>query len=130
MRAGGVLLLNGTSSSGKGTIARAIQTQDDAWLHFGLDRMLEGVPASLRVSADPADGAPDGPGWTVPFRNGVLVGAPRLGPVALQLLGGMYRAAAAMAGAGDLVILDDVIYDRRVLVLAAEGLKDTPTLFV
>ncbi len=129
MRVGGVLLLNGTSSSGKGTIAKAIQAEDEAWLHCGLDRMLEGVPVSLRVLVDPADGKADGPGWTIPFRNG-LVGAPRLGPMALQLLDGMYRAAVAMAAAGNRVILDDVIYDRRVIALAAAALEGTPTLFV
>jgi len=127
-----VVLLNGTSSAGKGTIAKAIQAGagDEVWLHHGLDRMLEGVPASLKMFVDPADGQPDSPGWTVPFRDGAMVGAARVGPVALQLLDGMYRATAAMAADGNRVILDDVIYDKRVLVLAALALFDTPTLFV
>ena len=132
MNGGGVVLLNGTSSAGKGTIAKAIQAQagGEAWLHQGLDRMLEGVPASLREFVDPAHGSPDGPGWTVPFRDGMLVGAARVGPLARQLLDGMYRSAAAMVSAGNRVILDDVIYDPRVLALAAQALSGTPTLFV
>ena len=132
VKGGGVVLLNGTSSAGKGTIAVAMQARagDQAWLHQGLDRMLEGVPASLKMFVDPADGQPDGAGWTVPFRDGAMVGAARVGPVALQLLDGMYRASAGMASAGNRVILDDVIYDKRVLVLAALALSDTPTLFV
>lgn len=127
-----MVLLNGTSSAGKGTIAKAIQAQagDEAWLHQGLDRFLEGVPAPLKMPVDPMDGRPDSPGWTVPLRDGAMVGPARVGPVALRLLDGMYRAAAAMAGAGNRVVLDDVIYDRRVLLLAAQALSVTPTLFV
>lgn len=127
-----MVLLNGTSSAGKSTLANAMQARagDEAWLHHGIDRFLEGVPASLKLSFDPTDGRPDGPGWTVPLRDGAMVGAARVGPVALRLLDGMYRDAAEVAGAGNRVILDDVIYDRRVLVLAARALLQTPTLFV
>ena len=132
VKGGGVVLLNGTSSAGKGTIAKAIQAEagDEAWLHHGIDRMLEGVPASLSEFVDPGHGRPDGPGWTLPFRDGTMMGAARVGALALQVLDGMYRSAAAMASAGNRVVLDDVIYDPRVLALAAQALSGTPTLFV
>jgi chloramphenicol 3-O phosphotransferase len=42
----------------------------------------------------------------------------------------MYQDAAATANSGSAVIFDDVIYDRRVLVLAAAALRLTPCLFV
>jgi chloramphenicol 3-O phosphotransferase len=132
MMEGGVVLLNGTSSAGKGTIARAIQAQsgDDVWLHRGLDHMIGGIDGSLRHDVDTANLGPIGPGWTIPFRDGVILGAPRLGRVALQLIDGMYREAAAIAKDGDRVILDDVIFDKRVLGLAANALAGTRTLFV
>lgn len=92
--------------------------------------MLEGVPQSLIEYVEEDNSGAQSAGWVVPFKDGVLVGVPRLGELALRILDAMYRGAAAMANGGTPVILDDVIYDRRVLSLAAEALRTTPTLFV
>jgi chloramphenicol 3-O phosphotransferase len=54
----------------------------------------------------------------------------RLGPGALKLLRGMYRSIAGMASAGVDVVVDDVIYDPRVLQSAVEAFQDLPVLFV
>jgi chloramphenicol 3-O phosphotransferase len=130
-RPGRIVLLNGTSSAGKGTIARAMQAQapGDGWLHLGLDRMLEGVDRSLIRYVDGVS-PQETEGWSVPFVGGEIVGLPILGPAALRLLDEMYQDAAATANSGSAVIFDDVIYDRRVLVLAAAALRLTPCLFV
>lgn len=130
-RPGRIVLLNGTSSAGKGTIARAMQAQapGDGWVHLGLDRMLEGVDRSLIRYVDGIL-RQETEGWSVPFVGGEIVGLPILGPAAFRLLDEMYQSAATMANSGSGVIFDDVIYDRRVLVLAAAALRLTRCLFV
>lgn len=43
-----VLILNGTSSSGKSTLARALQSAlPGAWLQFGVDDFIRALPAEL-----------------------------------------------------------------------------------
>jgi chloramphenicol 3-O phosphotransferase len=54
----------------------------------------------------------------------------RIGPGGLQLFAGMYRGIATLAAAGIDVVVDDVIYDRRVLKAAVEALVDAQVLFV
>jgi chloramphenicol 3-O phosphotransferase len=54
----------------------------------------------------------------------------RIGPTGYRLLAGMYQAIAALARAGNHVIVDDVIYDQRVLKAAVEALHPLPVLFV
>jgi chloramphenicol 3-O phosphotransferase len=132
-QAGQIIFLNGTSSSGTTSLACALQAAlDEPYVHTWPDHLLERVPRRLRVSFDPGGpaAAPPAEGWLLPFADGALVGAPRIGPVGLQLLAGMYRAIAALAAAGVNVIVDDVIYDRRVLRAAADALADLSVLFV
>ncbi len=54
----------------------------------------------------------------------------RIGQTGYRLLAGMYQAIAALARAGNPVIIDDVIYDQRVLQAAVEALHPLPVLFV
>ena len=131
-RPGQIVFLNGTSSSGTTSLARAIQdAMATPYLHTGVDHFLAGLPRRLFVYADPAASGepPAAEGWLLPFRAGALVGAPRLGPAALRVLAGMYRAVAALAGAGVDVVVDDVIYDARVLRAAVHALAGLPVLF-
>lgn len=130
---GHIVFLNGTSSSGTTSVARAFQELAAApYLHTGVDHFLERVPSRLFVRCDAAEVAAHAPvdGWLLPFRDGALVERPRLGPSALRILSGMYRAIAALAGAGVNVVVDDVIYDARVLQAAGRALADLPVLFV
>ena len=47
-----VIVLNGGSSSGKSGIARCLQTVlPDPWLSFGVDTLVEAMPASLTPAA-------------------------------------------------------------------------------
>jgi chloramphenicol 3-O phosphotransferase len=130
---GQIVFLNGTSSAGTTSLARAVQdAMATPYLHTGIDHFLKGLPPRLLVSFDPAadEAPPMTEGWLLPFHDGALVGAPRLGPAALRVLAGMYRAVAALAGAGVDVVVDDVIYDVRVLQTAVHALADLPVLFV
>jgi chloramphenicol 3-O phosphotransferase len=56
-----VIVLNGDSSSGKSGIARCLQAVlPDPWLTFGVDTLIESMPAASRTSAAGIDFAPDG----------------------------------------------------------------------
>ncbi|MFB7709376.1 chloramphenicol phosphotransferase CPT [Streptomyces sp. NPDC056105] len=90
-----VIVLNGGSSSGKSGIARSLQAVlPDPWLAFGIDSLIEAMPASLRESGDGLDIAEDG---------GVDVGS-----VFRELEAAWMQGVAATAGAGARIIIDDV----------------------
>ncbi len=55
---GNVVLLNGTSSAGKSTIAKALQEQmDDPYLHTGVDHFLPRLPTRLFSITQEGDAA-------------------------------------------------------------------------
>lgn len=127
---GQIILLNGTSSAGKSTIAQQLQaTLPQPYLHTGLDHFLLAAPRRLYLYSD-GDTAASFEGWLLPFHEGALIAAPRLGPLALQLLDGMYAAFATLATAGINLIVDDVIYDPQVLVAAVNRLAGLPVFFI
>ncbi|MGW3245647.1 chloramphenicol phosphotransferase CPT [Streptomyces sp. NPDC001070] len=91
-----VIVLNGGSSSGKSGIARCLQAVllPDAWLTFGADTLVDGMPAGLRGSGSGIDFGDDG---------SVSVGD------AFRALDEAWAIGiAAMARAGAQVIVDEV----------------------
>jgi len=130
MRLGNIILLNGTSSSGKTTIAQALQdVLETSYLHTGIDQFLiEHLPKRLIV---PSDGIHPvtAKGWLAVLRDDALVQV-RIGPEGYRWIAGMYRAIATLAEEGLNVILDDVIYDPRVLRAAVETLPAQQVFFV
>ncbi|HEY9388527.1 MAG TPA: chloramphenicol phosphotransferase CPT [Mycobacteriales bacterium] len=90
-----VIVLNGGSSSGKSGIARCLQAVlPGPWLVFGIDTLIEAMPARMRSSDTGIEFAPDGE---------VLVG-PRFRALEAAWIEGV----AAMARAGARVIVDEV----------------------
>lgn len=91
-----VIVVNGGSSSGKSGIVRCLQAVlPDPWLAFGVDSLIEAMPASMQGSDAGLVLAADG---------GVHVGADFR---ALQ--SAWMEGVAAMARAGARVIVDDVL---------------------
>jgi chloramphenicol 3-O phosphotransferase len=131
MAQGNIILLNGTSSSGKTAIAKALQEiMDDFYIHSGLDHYLERIPRKMNVVSDGRNpAAAEGFLWIFPNGDNI-VSEIRNGPAAYRLLSGMYHAAAALARTGNHVILDDVIFDPRVLKEAVQTLAEFDVLFV
>lgn len=130
MKHGNIVLLNGTASAGKTRIAQALQEiMDRPYLHTGIDHFLEGLPSRAFTHSDGVKPA-TADGWLLVFRDGVLAEPPKIGPAGHRFLSGMYQALAAFARAGNDVIVDDAIYDRRVLAAAAGALADLDALFV
>ena len=90
-----VIVLNGGSSSGKTGIVRCLQAVlPDPWLAFGVDTLVEAMPASMRSSDAGIEFAPHGQ---------VIVG-----PEFRTLEAAWIEGLAAMARAGARVIVDEV----------------------
>jgi chloramphenicol 3-O phosphotransferase len=132
---GSVILLNGTSSAGKSTLATAIQEVMDApYLLLGIDLFFDALPqryvARLAPDAAPPPQAHDGLVWVCAESGGRGFRELRVGPVGQRLWSGMRHAAGVLARCGNHVILDDVILDHEALVDYGVALDGVPTLLV
>jgi chloramphenicol 3-O phosphotransferase len=91
-----VVALNGTSSSGKTTLARALQEHlTDTWLVFGVDTFIPAIPDRL-------EGAPEG--WTIQPDGTIAVGEEWHRQYAHWRV-----SVAAFARSGGDVLLDEVL---------------------
>lgn len=110
---GRIILLNGTSSAGKTTIARMIQQlRPDPIQHIALDQFRDGLPDRFR-GLNSADGTPGARGLNVvPVHTPEMSGtAIRFGDVGRRMLTGMRHAIAAFAKAGNDAVVDDMQLD-------------------
>ncbi|WP_406494471.1 chloramphenicol phosphotransferase CPT [Streptomyces sp. NBC_00846] len=90
-----MIVLNGGSSSGKSGIARCLQAVlPDSWLTFGVDTLVDAMPAAMRASDAGIEFAPDGE---------VIVG-----PEFRTLETAWIEGVATMARIGAGVIVDEV----------------------
>lgn len=93
-----ILFINGTSSSGKTSLLKALQNAlPDPFLDMGIDRFIWMMPSRYL----------DRPLW-----DDVLGKADRSGPVGMILFSGMHHAIAAAAGRGLSVIADHVFVEK------------------
>jgi chloramphenicol 3-O phosphotransferase len=121
---GRILVLNGTSSAGKTTLANALhQALPDEYEVGGLDLTLKALPSELFVITDDRDHAPVD-GWLVPLQGGVQLTLPTLGSAALNVLDRMYASFGARADAGANLIVDDVLWHPRALAMATAHFAD------
>lgn len=124
---GRIILLNGTSSSGKSTLARGLQDSlPGPWIEVGIDRFVFSLPRRYL----------DQPLWSEVFRYvrpEDRVDGPftiETGPVGQRLVSGMHRTAAALAESGLDVVVDHVILDGAWLEECRRLWAPHPTLFV
>ena len=131
MRPGNIIFLNGTSSSGKTVISKALQEiLEGYYIHTGLDHYLERIPERMNVLSDGNNpSSADGFLWVVPAGD-KRVSEIRIGSIGFRVLKGMYHAVAALATTGNDLILDDVIFDPEVLKEAVSTLHTFNVLFV
>ncbi len=116
MKQGTVLLLNGTSSSGKSSILQALQTMlDEPYLNAGLDKFIWMLPSRYL----------DRPLW-----DDVLGLAARAGEFGLHLASGMHRSIAALSRAGLNVLADHVLVEPAWVQECAELLGDAPAYLI
>ena len=116
MATGKIIVLNGTSSSGKTSIARALQDLlDEPFLDAGIDRFLWTLPRRYL----------DRPLW-----DEVLGLATEAGPVGHRLMSGMHQAIAALSRAGNNVVAAHVLVEPVWLDECARLFSALPALFV
>jgi chloramphenicol 3-O phosphotransferase len=100
-----IIVLNGDSSAGKSSIARALQAITiEPFLHVSIDSFLDMMPPSFSEG-------PDGLVFEPRMENGKPVCAIVVGPLAERTLGGVRCAMAAMADAGNNLIIEDAMMD-------------------
>lgn len=129
---GRIILLNGSSSAGKTTLARAIQVaRAEPWFHLALDQFRDGMPPAYRGLNSPP-GSPGHRGLNVvPVeQQRRRVTAIRFGDVGRRMLQGMHRAIAAFAAAGNDVIVDDLFLEQDTLDDYLDALDGFWVLFV
>jgi chloramphenicol 3-O phosphotransferase len=126
-RPGRILLLNGTSSSGKTTLVRALQAAlPDPWLEIGIDRFVFALPKRYL----------DQPLWSEVFRyvrpEGRTEGPFTIatGPLGERLVSGMHRTVGALADDGLDVIVDHVLLERAWLDECVERWRPFDVRFV
>ena len=118
---GRVVLLHGTSSSGKTTVARAVQRlSDDPWVRLGIDAFWNAIDERWM---EHGSRAAEGFAWT----DGATI-VP--GPVGQQLAAGMRAALGAFARTGNDVLVDDVFIDPAWLAAWRRELEGLDWLLV
>ncbi|MCA9973671.1 MAG: hypothetical protein KC425_25835 [Anaerolineales bacterium] len=116
MTPGTIIILNGTSSSGKTSIVRALQeTLDEPFLDAGIDKFLWMLPRRY---------------LNLPLWNDVLGKATTAGETGHRLMRGMHHAIAALSRSGCHVIADHVLVERPWLAECAALFADLPACFV
>ena len=134
---GRIILLNGTSSAGKTTVARMIQQlRPEPIQHIALDQFRDGLPDRFRGLNSP-EGTPGARGLNVvPVHAPAKPGGPqmpgtaiRFGDVGLRMLTGMRQAIAAFAKAGNDAVVDDMRLDPNYLRDYLTALADIDVIF-
>jgi chloramphenicol 3-O phosphotransferase len=110
MSAGSVIVLNGPSSSGKTTLATALQrrfaAEDECWFVYAIDDYFAKVPFDW-VTARKHVGKHAEEGVVLEYVDGAF--RMRMGPIGRQVLVAWRGAVGSAARAGLNVIADDVI---------------------
>lgn len=102
-----VVILNGASSVGKTSTAKAIQQlASGPFMHLQMDSFLAMLPRRLDNHADGLLFQPIGTEQSPEI-------AISSGPELQKLMAGMRRAIAAMVGCGNNLIVDDVFWDQK-----------------
>jgi chloramphenicol 3-O phosphotransferase len=98
-----IIVINGVSSAGKTSFARALQTiAAQPFLHVQLDTFMQMLPPSCKVRSD---------GSPLAAHSGVQTSTVVINTdaVVMQARKGMRHAVAAMAGQGLRIVIDDLL---------------------
>lgn len=112
-----VILLNGSSSSGKTTLAEKLQQLlPEPYQYIALDQFRDGMPMRVRgLNAPPGTEGARGLNVVPASLNGEPVTEIRFGDFGEAVLAGMRRTVAAFAQQGIPVIVDDLLFKREYL---------------
>jgi len=124
---GHIILLNGTSSAGKSTLAKALQTSlAEPYLHVGIDTMVFALPK--RYLNPPLWQEVFTYTWPPKGSDGDLV--IEAAPLGHQLISGLHHMIAALAQTGNNVIVDHVLLDPAWVRECATVIGRFPALLV
>ena len=132
MPPGRIILLNGSSSAGKTTLAITLQQLlPEPWHHVALDQFRDGMAGRYR-GLNSVPGAPGARGLNVvPVpRGNERVTDVQFGDIGKTMLRGMRRAIAAFAAEGNNVIIDDLMFEPAFLFDYVDVLDGFEVLFV
>ena len=101
-----IIILNGVGSVGKSSTAKAFQSiSAQLFLHVAMDSFIEMLPSRLL-------GDPKGLVFETFQADGKPSVAITTGPAFERMMTGMRRSIAALAGAGNSLIVDDVMIEQ------------------
>lgn len=109
-----IIFLNGSSSAGKTTIAKAIQhLSDKSWLHFGIDTFIDMMSPQYTAFGEKAK---DGYFYFMEEENkkGPLIKIEN-GPLGNKVFETIPLVAKVLADAGNDLIIDEVLFENNVL---------------
>lgn len=133
MASGTIIFLNGTSSSGKTTLAHALQERlVEPFQHVALDQFRDGLPAKYRGLNAPAGTTGERGLNVIPVRqddNSIFTQV-RFGEDGQKLLRGMRRAILSLAQEGNNIIIDDIILDQSFLDDYLDVMADERLYFI
>lgn len=113
---GNIIILNGTSSSGKTSLLRAVQDLfDEPYLDLGIDKFIWAMPRRYL----------DRPAW-----DEVLGLATQAGGAGQRMVAAMHQAIAAAARTGHPVVADHVLVEPARPADCAAALADLPAWLV
>jgi len=116
MALGKIIILNGTSSSGKTSIVSALQDiLEEPFLDAGIDKFIWMLPRRYLY---------------LPLWDEVLGLATEAGPVGHRLMSGMHHTIAALSRTGNNVVADHVLVERAWVEECARLFSALPALFV
>lgn len=135
-RPGRVIIVNGASSSGKSAVCRALQMLfDEPHLFSGLDFFTPMLPPRAHIGMSWQKRTNDNAGddssirWVFPEKEGDPVRI-EFGEPGHRLIRGMHAAIAALAGAGNNVIVEHVLLYEEWLVDLLDALDGLEVYFV
>lgn len=125
-----IIYLNGPSSSGKTTLAKALQNAlEQPFLHIGLDTMIDMMPEM--VNNWTGDPAPLGFSWKKELdETGHPIEVLQEGPFAKKLCATYRDVVKLLAQQSYHLIIDDVAFGKPEVDLWREKLKDFAVLWV
>ncbi|MEM1436783.1 MAG: AAA family ATPase [Pseudomonadota bacterium] len=129
---GTVLLLNGSSSSGKTTLSRALQQHIEHPLqHLALDQFRDGLPDRFRgLNSPPGTAGARGLNVVPRAVGDELLTHIEFGEVGERVLRAMRRSVAALAREGIWVVVDDLLFQPGYLLDYVRVLVGVPTYLI
>lgn len=125
-----IIYLNGPSSSGKTTLAKALQHAfETPYLHVGIDKIIGWMPEKLNDWT--GNRASQGYSWKEgKDESGILIQELQAGPYAKKIEESFRKIVFTLAQAGHHIIIDDISFGKQEVDLWKKTLNDFSVLWV